>query len=237
VKRQLVEGVRIGRWVLGRYPPIDSLAYHLRGVILRLGITSVIDVGAHHGEYGRMLRRDVRFRGEIFSFEPASSAYAELAKRSRRDHAWRAWNVALGAEAGEGHLTTFDATVLNSLSEPSPSALDRHPGMHATGAETVPVCRLDGLPDISLDPSERVLLKVDTQGTDLDVLRGAAGIMSSVQAIQVEASMRGLYLGQPSFVEVLDFLRMAGFSPSGFFPVGRAADLGLVDVDVVALRL
>jgi hypothetical protein len=89
---------------------------------------------------------------------------------------------------------------------------------------------------MKLDLSERVLLKVDAQGADLDVLRGAQRIMPMVWAVQVEAAMRGLYRGQPTFEEVLGFLRSAGFTPSGVFPVGRARDLGLVDVDMVAVR-
>jgi len=222
--------------VVGRYPPIDSLAYHLRNLIFRLELTTVIDVGAHHGEYGRMLRRDVRFSGVIYSFEPASAAYAELAALSRNDPAWHAWNVGLGTEAGEQLLHQFDASELNSLREPTAASLDNHPGMRAAGAETVAVSRLDDFTDINVEPSERILLKVDAQGADLDVLRGAHGIMPMVLAVQVEAPMRGLYRGQPSFEEVLGFLRSAGFTPTGVFPVGRARDLGLVDVDVVAVR-
>jgi FkbM family methyltransferase len=237
LKRRLVEGVRIGRWSVGRHPPIDSLAYHLRNVILRFGITTVIDVGAHHGEYGTLLRRDVRFSGVVHSFEPSSAAYAELAKCTGGDSGWHTWNVALGTEAGEQLLHQFDASELNSLREPTAASLDHHPGMRAAGAETVAVCRLDDFTDINLEPSERILLKVDVQGADLDVLRGAHGIMPTVWAVQVEAPMRGLYRGQPSFEEVLRFLRSAGFTPSGVFPVGRARDLGLVDVDVVAVRL
>jgi FkbM family methyltransferase len=234
LKRRLVEGVRIGRWTVGRYPPIDSLAYHLRNVILR--ITTVVDVGAHHGEYATVLRRDVRFSGVVHSFEPSSAAYAELAKHAADDAAWHTWNVALATEAGEQLLHRFDASQLNSLREPTAASLDHHPGMRPAGAETVAVCRLDGFTDIGLERSERILLKVDAQGADLDVLRGARGIMPMIWAVQIEAPMRGLYRGQPSFEEVLGFLRSTGFTPSGVFPVGRARDLGLVDVDVVAVR-
>jgi FkbM family methyltransferase len=237
MKRKLVEGVRIGRWSIGRHPPIDSLAYHLRSVILRFGITTVIDVGAHHGEYGHMLRHDVRFLGQIHSFEPAKAAYAELVKGARRDQAWHTWNAALAAEAGEQLLHSFEATVLNSLKEPTPAALDHHPGMHAKGAERVTVCRLDGFKGITLDPMERILLKIDTQGADLEVLRGAEGILPMVMAVQTEASMRPLYERQPSLGDTLDLLRWVGLTPSGIFPVGRRNDLGLVDVDVVAVRI
>jgi FkbM family methyltransferase len=233
----LIEGVTVGHWRVGRLPAYDSLEYHLRSVILRLGVTEVIDVGAHHGEYGDMLRHWVRFRGPIHSFEPATAAFGHLSKRAARDTGWHTWPLALAAECGRRPLNKFDATVLNSLASPSNYAIEKHPGMRAAGTEYVDTRRLDQLSNLGIRDQSRLLLKVDTQGTDLEVLRGAQGVLSQVVAIQIEAATRPLYNGMPSVTDTIEHLTGAGFTLSGLFPVGRAADLGLVDVDVVAVRM
>ncbi len=206
-------------------------------MILRLGVTEVIDVGAHHGEYGEMLRRRVRFRGPIHSFEPASEAFGHLSKRTAGDAQWHAWPFALAAESGRQQLNTFEATVLNSLRSPSDFAIEKHAGMHGTGTESVVARRLDELSDLGIRSQSRLLLKVDTQGTDLEVLQGAQGVLPQVVAIQIEAAIRPIYTGMPSLTDTIAALTSAGFTVSGLFPVGRAGDLGLVDVDIVAIRI
>ena len=127
--------------------------------------------------------------------------------------------------------------MLNSLRSPSDFAIEKHAGMHGTGTESVVARRLDELSDLGIRSQSRLLLKVDTQGTDLEVLQGAQGVLPQVVAIQIEAAIRPIYTGMPSLTDTIEALTSAGFTVSGLFPVGRAGDLGLVDVDVVAIRI
>ena len=54
-------------------------------------------------------------------------------------------------------------------------------------------------------------LKIDTQGTELEILKGGQNILSTIRAISLEVEFNPIYLGQPVFAEVDQFLRSKGF--------------------------
>lgn len=54
-------------------------------------------------------------------------------------------------------------------------------------------------------------IKLDTQGSELDILRGAAQILQTVSLIDIEVEFNELYEGQPLFCDVDRFLRDRGF--------------------------
>ena len=83
---QLAQNARIP---VGRWPDPASLVCHLRKLIGRYNVDLVVDVGAHHGEYGRTLRREAHYEGDLISFEPAASAFAALSRVAARDRRWR----------------------------------------------------------------------------------------------------------------------------------------------------
>ena len=55
------------------------------------------------------------------------------------------------------------------------------------------------------------VIKLDTQGSELSVLRGAAPLLSTVQLLEVEVEFNPLYEGQPLFGDVDAFVRDHGF--------------------------
>ena len=68
-----------------------------------------------------------------------------------------------------------------------------------------------------------VLLKVDVQGGELAALRGADRLLSSIDAILVEASFVELYEGQALASEVWSFLETNGFSCRGIWSIVYSA--------------
>lgn len=54
-------------------------------------------------------------------------------------------------------------------------------------------------------------IKLDTQGSELDILAGAGATLDSVVGIEVEVEFAPMYAGQPLFPEVDSFLRGKGF--------------------------
>ena len=59
----------------------------------------------------------------------------------------------------------------------------------------------------------RAMLKMDTQGTELQVLAGASRSLSQVYIIETEMELVPLYVGQPLATDVCAVLRDAGFVP------------------------
>ena len=84
------------------------------------------------------------------------------------------------------------------------------------GTEDVPVNRLDDL--WALQPSDRVMLKIDVQGYEKPVLDGAQRILSSCNAVVVEMSLIPLYEGQILAKQLWELLEAAGFEAWSFDP-------------------
>ena len=225
---------------LERYPPINTTPHHLRYLMKQLGITSVLDVGAHEGEYVNLLRKHVRFTGQIASFEPSAESFARLTAAWAGDPRWHGYAYALGSDPGFAELSLFGMSQLNSLLSPSRYGMEVFPTLaNPTAIQKVEVCRLDDVFDqvVGRVPDPRVLLKIDTQGSDLRVLEGAAGVLDRILALQVEVPLKPIYDGMAPLSELLGFLGDLGFELTGVFPLARDPDhLRLLELDCILYR-
>jgi FkbM family methyltransferase len=231
---------RVAGISLGRYPPINTTPHHLKYLLRELDISFVLDVGAHRGEYVRLLRDHARFSGHIASFEPASESYAQLLAACARDPRWRGYAYALGRDPGRAELNLFGMTQLNSLLPPSRYGMEVFPELGRPAAtQKVEVCRLDEVFDevTSQVRDPRVLLKIDTQGSDLRVLEGAMGVLDRVHALQVEVPLKPIYDGMAPLPELLGLLGELGYELTGVFPLARDPDhLRILELDCVLYR-
>jgi hypothetical protein len=105
--------------------------------------------------------------------------------------------------------------------------------------EPVPMCRLDSiLPDIAPDFREsRILLKMDTQGYDLEVFSGVGSVLPYVVALQSELPMLDIYHEMPSLANALAIYIDSGFRITGAFPVTVEKKSGsILEFDCVMTR-
>src|SRR5690606_11801026 len=86
------------------------------------------------------------------------------------------------------------------------------------GTEVASQARLEAVFGKYVLAPERVLLKVDTQGTEKRVLDGARGVLRRITAIQCELSIVPVYRDEPSYLDVIRFLHEFGFEPVLFIP-------------------
>jgi FkbM family methyltransferase len=208
-----------------------------RDVLMRgLALTHVLDVGANDGQYARELRA-MGFDGAIDSFEPAGPAFERLDGAAAADPLWQAHRLALGAEAGHAELQTWDGSrdQSASLRRPTQALLEKFGEGHL---EVVTVARLDdwleGHPRVD---ANRSLLKLDVQGFESEVLRGAVKALEVVPMIEIEAPLQDWYEGQASLVQLMSLLGGAGYVPATIATERFHPDwLGAVDVDVLFIR-
>jgi hypothetical protein len=75
--------------------------------------------------------------------------------------------------------------------------------------------------DVTLESSRfsSALLKIDTQGLELEVLKGGVRTLERVYAICIEVSFRELYEGAPLFDRVFIYLKENGFDFFGMDPI------------------
>jgi hypothetical protein len=84
-----------------------------------------------------------------------------------------------------------------------------------------------------------VLLKLDTQGHDAEVLRGAGdkGLDQAVVAVLAELAAQPIYSGQPLLTTVMDLIMTDEFTPVAFEPWFESSDgLRMVELDALFMR-
>lgn len=202
----------------------------------QLKIDLVIDVGANEGQFVKEIRNI--FRGEIISFEPTSKAYARLVRASSRDELWKIKQLALGEHNTTGKINVAQLGTFSSFLKTS-SYCNQCFGPGAAGMmeETVLVRRLDEVleetfPDLQ---RRRPFLKINTQGYDLQVLKGLGDKLSYFPALQCEVSMVPLYEDMPHWTEIISFLERAGFAIVNFLPVVED-NFAVVEFDCLMIR-
>lgn len=196
---------------LVRYNPRYSLGEY--AYVSSLNIKTVIDVGAHTGEFARMIKT-VLPEAAIFSFEPLRAEFESLRRQMQNGAGFMAFNCAVGDrdETVEIHRSSYAQS--SSIRQMAQLHKDAFPASAGHTVEMVEVKRLDDvLRDFEL--KREILIKIDVQGYEDKVIAGATETIDKAKAIIVEVSFRELYEGQPLFETVFGLLSGRGFKYFG----------------------
>jgi FkbM family methyltransferase len=237
-KRRVRQVVRSLGYEVAPSGDIEGHAFvrHLSQLFSKLDIQCVLDVGANRGQYRQFLRDRVGFRGLIISFEPQSQHAASLREQARTDPRWIIRDHALGSEDTAMQINIMKADLLSSFLEPHPDMVPMFRDVNVIDhRERVEMRRLDSVIEElgSAQVVGNLFLKLDTQGFDLEVIRGATETLSRVRALQTEISMQPLYADAPSYREMLDALTARGFGVTAMCPVVRDELMRVVEFDCV----
>lgn len=175
-----------------------------------LQIGTVFDVGANVGQTAKAVSTAFP-SATVYSFEPVSSTFDELQKNTSSMSNVRCFNMALGARDGSATMTAKPLSTSNSIAATPPGEL-------AEGTETVPVmtgarfCKREGIKQISI-------LKIDTEGHDLDVVSGFIGLIQQhrINFVQVEASMNPYNKKHIAFRDFCGVLEPLGYVLFGIY--------------------
>jgi FkbM family methyltransferase len=181
-----------------------------------------LDIGANLGWYSVLLDRLSEPGARVFAFEPDPQSFELLGRNLARNAAARvsALNVALGAQPGTALLHRY-----KSSNNGRHTLLD---GATSGGTVTVPVTTLEAFWQAQA-LGERTIrfMKVDVEGFEYFVLRGAGALIRRCACIVLEYSPESLSLGglKPDAVLALldEFdLQAQVFTHGGLVPVSRA---------------
>jgi FkbM family methyltransferase len=203
------------------------------------GVATVLDVGANRGQFASRLRM-AGWPGPIHSFEPLSDLHSRLVAAAARDPNWKiAERVALGDASGR---TTINVASNDGKSS-SLLAADTSSSLYGTAFQFVQVEEIDV---VTLDqwmvtaaPVAPYALKIDVQGFELHVLRGALNTLKQTRVVLLEAPLVTSYSGGASFADLYGFMSDHGFRISNAHAstiepsTGNALEL---DIEFVAIE-
>lgn len=220
----------IPHWQLDRHPTCR----YTKKLFNLLQPDCVIDVGANAGQYHDFLRSEVGFQGTIWSFEPTPSLVEEMKARAHQDPKWIIEGMGLGSSSGTLTLNAMSGSQFNSFLAPDHSNVDMFRDLNkVTATIDVPVRTLDELLPSFLKRTlaKSIYLKLDTQGFDLEVIKGATASLPLVKGLQTEASVVPIYADSPDYRATIETIESKGFELSGIFPNNEGHFPRLIEFD------
>lgn len=201
---------------LARLHPERDETFRTVRVASEVGAQCILDVGANVGQFaGEVFRHG--WQGQVISFEPLSTEHQKLSVVAASNPRWMvAPRGAIGERAGRSEINRAGNSASSSLLSMRREHIDAATDSAPVGVESIEVRRLDEVECIP--QAAELFLKIDTQGYEMSVIRGAAGLMSRIKGMLVEVSFAQLYDGQPLALEVINHLVRQGYQVHDLTP-------------------
>jgi len=214
-----------------------TIEANLLNIIARKNIDCIIDVGANSGQYGTFLRR-IGYEGHILSFEPVSHVFRTLESAAKRDAKWQCFQLALGDRDEEKEINVYKSTVFSSFLDANEYSKNTWNSLKEVRTEIVQVKKLEDIFQGLMKDIGNVgcMLKMDTQGYDVNVFEGARGILGQIEALQSEIATIKVYEHMPDGLDALKLFREYGFYISGMFPINREESLAAIEFDCLLVK-
>lgn len=202
----------------------DEFFKHLHNVGYSIG--TVIDVGVGKGT-------ESLYRGtsgaDYILVEPVPDEISKVSMIAKNLNATY-FNVAAGDEDGEIEFNLHNDVTGSSIYK----QIENVEGFDGKSI-MVPMCRLDSILKNKL--RGHCILKIDTQGAEINVIRGCEGIIQMIDMIICEVSFHQFRHNSPEIAEVVYALETMGYVPyeilEGHY---RSLDNALAQVDVVFVK-
>lgn len=155
----------------------------------------VADVGANIGEVSIVFSQRVGGTGHVFAFEPQPRIFQYLLGNLTLNHCVNVTsrNIALGSAPGIVHMSDDKHDDMNRVTQ--------------SGAIEVTCSTLDA----ELPAQPIALLKIDVEGSELNVLKGATGVLARTACVNCELIDEHCRRYGYAMGDVVVFLQQAGF--------------------------
>ena len=193
-----------------RYRVVPSIE-HLN-IIKRTDFDFLIDVGSNNGQFA-LLVNDLKPECKIYMIEPIKKCHLLQKKIFKNKKNIKLLNFA--AFSKNSFKETFYVTTENdssSLLEPGEIQSNNFNTI-VDNIILVETKKLDNV-DFNFSNLDNVFLKIDVQGTELNVLKGAKCILKKINFIYIECSLVPFYKKQMLFDEIVVYLNKCGFKIS-----------------------
>jgi FkbM family methyltransferase len=185
------------------------------GLLERAGL-KFVDIGGRGSGLKNLL--SLARYAHYYVSEPDAAEAGRLGDTLPAEQPWQATTIfgdAIASRRGEAQLYVTREPGMSSLLEPDSAVTGRY-----FQANKFEVDRIETVRTIPLDEAaeahgftDACFLKLDTQGTELDIMRSGARLLSGpVLGVYTETNFQPLYKGQSLFADLDGHLRAQGFT-------------------------
>lgn len=198
---------------------------------------TLIDVGANDGMWTEKFL-SIYPDASVVALEPVPTNFVRLSTLHSKDMRVLALNVAAGARAGELEIfvNEQDAGGVGASAHRYDSRITDYSA--ATMSNRVDMLTLDQIVERHASRLKgRIVLKVDVQGHEAEVLRGAASLLRRVDAVHVEVALFQYEGQEHGLTEIVPILSAAGLHLGPYQQcIGRARSRYPFELDMLFVR-
>ena len=192
--------------------------------IKRYNIDIVVDVGAHTGQFGKLLRKQ-GYNGPIYSFEPSPVVYKRLQKVTKRDKNWYIYKQALGNTIGQYKMFCYDLSHMSSIYQINSYGAKKLGKYIGYTQEKIQMSTFDTfLHDMQLQ-DKRVFLNLNTQDYDFKILSAITKYYTSIKMLQTSIPVISMYdSNSTSYIGSLKYMENRRFDLLNLTTIERDKD-------------
>jgi FkbM family methyltransferase len=191
----------------------------------------VIDGGANVGQWGKKLKIHDPLVN-ILSFEPLAEPFESLKVECSHWENWACMNYALSDKKKKTKMYIASNNSQSSSLNLATKHLDVHPDILFKEESQVRTMRLD---DLQIK-SDRIFLKLDLQGHEMNALKGATKTLKSVDLIEIEGTFSPLYNNETPHHFVIAWLIDRGFMPFTYGNIHKDIYRRIWQIDTLLVR-
>ena len=220
------------------WPKFSLAAYKIISRLIRAGVEPkiVIDVGANAGQFA-VAANKLYPGATIYPIEPDPRVADLLQKNVGKAIAKNVMITAVGDLPGIAQFHVNRDPQVSSLLKLGADRIESFPNSDVIEQINVPVNTLDTLfSTIILDGP--ILLKIDAQGFEDRVIRGASQLLKRVSWILIEVSFSKLYEDEKDFISIYRLLQTYGYEfvrPMNFHISPKTGDI--IEMDALFKRV
>jgi len=212
--------------------------YHFRRILFNIKSPIIFDIGAYVGDTVALFKTSFS-NSSIHAFEPLNESFIYLQNRFKKTDNVFLNNIAIGCNRDSKQMMFITKSKgSSSLLEPEKNANELWNGdplriQNKTEVETTTIdyyCQKNNIKEIHI-------LKIDVQGSEFEVLKGAEKMLSQkkITLIFTEVSIAPNYLGQTDLDVLIKFLKTYNYKIFNFFKM-RHKDGRLIECDILFTR-
>ena len=188
-----------------------------------LEINTVYDIGACVGDWSNEIQDEACLNAEFILFE-ANPAYNEILS----DSGFRYFNTVL-SNPGREYVEFFNGTNTgDSYYKENTAVYDDQSSIRLTCSTLDAIIKEYDLPIPNF-------IKLDTQGSELDILAGAESIVDRVDLMYVECPIIKYNIGAPGIQDYLDYFKSKDFVPVDLLETHQNENI-LLQVDIMFMK-
>jgi len=174
--------------------------------ISKLNFKTVIDVGANNGQFATLILK-THPNSKIICFEPQIGPFKNLKKIFKKNNI-KLFRLACGSRNKTIMMNISNQNDSSSILDIGKNQIHFFPATYLKKKEIIKVAKLKEVINLKKQ-IKPILLKIDTQGYELEVLKGSE--LKNIKYILVECSFIKFYKNQPLFKEIDKFLKKKNF--------------------------